>query len=425
MAMTDLAIVRRSLLSRWFATATTILTVGVAVGLLLVLIALRSAGEQAFARGTGNTHILVSADSSPLNSVLNAVFYMGTPARAVPLSRFDALSKDPRVAWAIPVVQGDSYKGFPTLATTNDFFTKFEPVAGEPWVFAQGDGFKKTFDVVLGAEAAQGTGLKVGSELHVTHGTPGPDDHSGHEHDDFHYHVAGILAPTATAHDRAVFITTDSTWIIHAHDRREAAKDPLGVTLENLRDNERLITGLYIRIRGRNNSDTPPTLPQIYEELRKDGTITVAQPAKQVEALFKVVSGVDRIIFALAAAVLFSSAVTIMLVLYQAMELRRRQVAVLRVLGASRLRVFMLALTEAAVIGMAASVLGIALAFIGVHVVVFGVHQSIGLTITPSLDARWIFSVAAGTVVLACLAGVVPAASAYRTDVLRNLRPIG
>lgn len=425
MAMTDLGIVRRSLLGRWFATATTVVTVGVAVGLLLVLIALRSAGEQAFARGTGNTHILVSADSSPLNSVLNAVFYMGTPARAVNLSRFDALSKDPRVAWAIPVVQGDSYKGFPTLATTNDFFTKFEPVSGTPWAFAQGSGFKKTFDVVLGAEAASGTGLKIGDELHVSHGTPDPDDKAGHEHEEFHYTVAGILAPTATSHDRAVFITTDSTWLVHAHDLRKAAKNPLEPALENLTDNERKVTGLYIRVRGRGNTDTPATLPQLYEELRKDGALTVAQPAKQVEALFKVVSGVDRIIFALAAAVLVSTAITIMLVLYQAMELRRRQVAVLRVLGASRGRVFMLALTEAAVIGLAASVLGVALAFFGSYAVVFAVHERMGLTITPSLDARWMFAVAAGTTVLACLAGVVPAAAAYRTDVLRNLRPIG
>jgi putative ABC transport system permease protein len=93
--------------------------------------------------------------------------------------------------------------------------------------------------------------------------------------------------------------------------------------------------------------------------------------------------------------------------------------------GASRGRVFMLALTEAAVIGVAAAALGIALAFIGAYVVAWGVYQSIGLTITPSLDARSIVAVAAATVVLACLAGVVPAASAYRTDVLRNLRPIG
>ncbi|MFT3686222.1 MAG: ABC transporter permease [Phycisphaerales bacterium] len=433
MAMTDFGIVRRSLLSggRWFATATTVLTVGVAVGLLLVLIALRSAGEQAFARGTGNMHLLVSKDSSPLNSVLNAVFYMGTPARADNISKFDAIRKDGRVAWAIPVLQSDSFHGHPTLSTTTEFFSLFQPAAGTSWSFVQGGPFKETFDVVLGSRVAAETRLKVGDELHITHGKPNEaaGEH-GHEHEGVHFKVSGVLAPTATAHDNAVFTTLESAWLIHADENREAAAKAARTavvepTVENLRPDEKPITGLYVRVKGRDDSNTPATLPQIYEELRKDGTITVAQPGQQVTSLFKVVAGIDRIIFALAAAVLFSTAITIMLVLYQAMELRRRQVAVLRVLGASRERVFMLALTEAAVIGVAASLLGVALAFVGSYVVAAGIHAQLGLTVTPSLDARWLVSIGAGTVLLACVAGLVPAATAYRTDVLRNLRPIG
>lgn len=424
MAMTDLTIVGRSLAGRWFATATTIATVGIAVGLLLVLIALRSAGEQAFARGTGNMHLLVSADSSPLNSVLNSVFYMGKPSAAKPLASFNALRADPRVSWSIPVVHGDSYKGYPTLATTNDFFTSFEPAQRDPWRFVQGTAFKGTFDVVLGSEAAAGTRLKLGDHIHLSHGASGEGEHA-HEHGEFDFHIVGILAPSATAHDRAVMITTEATWLVHAHDLRLAAKNPVEPTVENLRDDEKPITGLFIRVKGRANTDAPPALQELYSELRRDGTITVAQPGAQITSLFRVVGGIDRIIFALAAAVLVSTAVTIMLVLYQAMELRRRQVAVLRVLGASRMRIFMLALTEAAVIGIAASALGVAIAFIGAYGVAAAVHQQIGLAIAPQLDARWVLSIVAGTTALACLAGMVPAASAYRTDVLRNLRPVG
>ncbi|MBY0307963.1 MAG: ABC transporter permease [Phycisphaerales bacterium] len=426
MAMTDLSIVRRSLLSggRWFATATTVLTVGIAVGLLLVLLSLRSAGEQAFSRGTGNMHLLVSRDTSPLNSVLNAVFYMGVPARAEEVGRFDPLRRDPRVAWAVPVLQGDSFKGHPTLATTPEFFTSFQPAPEGPWRFAQGGLPGGTFDVVLGGRAAAETGLRVGDTLHITHGTPGRGGgERGHEHEEFTFEVVGVLEPTATAHDNAVFTTLESAWLIHAHERRGKGGDGEEPTVANLRPDEKLVTGLYVRVRGR--GDTAATLPQLYEELRKDGTITVAQPGQQVTGLFKVVSGIDRIVFALAAAVLVSSAVTVMLVLYQAMELRRRQVAVLRVLGASRGRVFMLVLTEAAVIGVAASVLGCVLALTGSQGVAAAVRGRFGLTVTPSLDARWVVSVAAGTVLLACLAGVVSAAAAYRTDVLRHLRPIG
>ncbi len=422
MAMTDLSIVRRSLTSRWFATGTTVLTVGVAVGLLLVLIALRSAGEQAFSRGTGNMHLIVSADTSPLNSVLNTVYYAGAPARKVPLSRYEALRADGRVEWALPMVQGDNFKGFPTVATDADYFTKFKPAADTGWSFAQGRPFEKQHEVVLGAEAAAGTGLRIGDTVAITHGT---DPNGAEVHTDFPFTVVGILNPTATRHDRAVFMNLTSVWIMHAHDLREEAGNHEEPTEANLTPAEKPLTGIYVRLRSRAGSDTPPTLPQVFESLRADGTITVAQPAQQVTRLFDIVGSVDKIIFALAAAVVVSTSVTIMLVLYQAMELRRRQVAVLRVLGASRGRVFMLTLTEAAIIGLAASILGTAFAFVGSHAVAAAVHHYLQITITPKLDPRWIISIIAGATALACTAGIVPAIVAYRTDVLRNLRPIG
>jgi putative ABC transport system permease protein len=399
-----------------------VLTVGVAVGLLLVLIALRSAGEQVFARGTGNIHLIVSADSSPLNSVLNTVFYAGAPARKISLTRLDTLRADPRIDWALPVVQGDNYKGFPTVASEPEYFQKFRPAPDATWTFAQGRPFAAQQELVLGAEAAAKSRLKLGDKVVVTHGT---DPNGTDVHTDFPFTVVGVLAPTGTAHDRAVFMNLVSVWLMHAHDLREEAGDKEEPTAANLRLDEKPLTGIYLHLRSRAGSETPPTLPQVFEELRKDTSITVAQPADQVKKLFTIVSGVDKIIFALAAAVLFSTAITIMLVLYQAMQLRRRQVAVLRVLGASRGRVFMLALTEAAVIGVAASLLGVALAFAGSYVVAAGIHSQLGLTVTPSLDARWLVSIGAGTVLLACVAGLVPAATAYRTDVLRNLRPIG
>lgn len=424
MAMTDFNIVTRSLTGRWFATATTILTVGVAVGLLLVLASMRNAGEQAFARGTGNMHLLVSADSSPLNSVLNTVFYAGAPGRKLPYARYETLRADPRVDWALPVVQGDNYKGFPTVATIPEYFTRFYPADNTPWTFATGECFSTQQEIVLGSEAAAKTGLKVGDKITVTHGTEAHGEH-GHDHDAFPFTVVGILAPTATAHDRAIFMNLTSAWLIHAEDLREKAGNKEEPTEANLTPDEKPLTGLYINLRTRPGSTTPPTLAALFNELRADTSITVAQPADQVRKLFEVVSGIDRIIFALAAAVLFSSAITIMLVLYQAMELRRRQVAILRVLGASRGRVFMLVLTEAAVIGVAASVLGVFLAYIGAHAVAYAVFHTLGLTITPSLDPRLVASIVSGAIALACLAGIVPAAVAYRTDVLRNLRPIG
>src|SRR5262245_43833020 len=135
--MTDFTIILRSLHARLFSTLTTVVSVAVAVALMLVLLSMKDSGQQAFERGSGNMHLLVSADSSPLTSVLNGVFYANPPSRWIAWSRFQEIASDPRITgdpanaslapgFAIPNQQGDSYRGsFPTLATTPDFFSKF------------------------------------------------------------------------------------------------------------------------------------------------------------------------------------------------------------------------------------------------------------------------------------------------------------
>ncbi|MCP9874827.1 ABC transporter permease [Synechococcus sp. Cruz CV-v-12] len=418
--MTDFSIIRRSLTSRLFSTASTVLTVAVAVALMLVLLSMRDAGRRSLERGSGNMHLLVSADTSPLTSVLNAVFYARAPARALPLTRATELGKNPMVEWALPVAQGDNYKGYPTLAVPREFFGRFEPVAGQPFKLAAGKFPADDFDIVLGAAAARGSGLAIGDKVVVTHGT---GSEGGHEHDEHPYVVSAVLAPTGTAHDRAVFISLVSTWIMHADDFRKKRGDPEEPTAANLRESEKLITGIYVRGKGRAGSDTPATLPQLFSELRSDPTLTVASPSQQIDQLFKIIGNIDKLFIAIAGVVLLSSAVTIMLVMHNTMELRKRQIAVLRVLGASRGRVFSLVLTESAILGLLGAGLGVALAAGGAVATAAAVRGQLGLVIEPRIEVLWAVVLVGASVGLACLAGLLPAVRAYRTNVLASLRP--
>ncbi len=428
MAMSDLTIIGRSLTGRMFSTVTTVVTVAVAVGLMFVLLSLRDAGRQAFERGSGNMHLIVSMDSSPLVSVLNGVFYANAPARPISWQRFQQIADDGRVEWAIPNQQGDSFQGLPVLATTPQFFTHFTPAPGEPWRLAQGTFFEGPFDLVLGARAARATGLRVGDKIHLTHGRS--DARAGgapaHVHYDFTYRVAGILEPTGSAHDRALFSDLRASWIIHAHDRRRA-EDPNSPrpTEADLTDADRLVTGIYLRCVTRGGAATSPLVPVVASELRSDPSIVVAEPKAEIDKLFAIVSNVDQVLLAMAAVVMVSSGIGIMLALYNSMEQRRRQIAVLRVLGASRPRIFGLVLTESAVLGALGAAAGLGLGLIGAQAAAGVMKERLGLVVQPSLPLDWMIVMAAATVVLASLAGLVPAVMAYRTSVARNLRPIG
>jgi len=450
--ISDMTIVLRSLRTRALATSVATALVAIAVALLLVLLSLREAASQAFRRGTGNIHLLVSADASPLVAVLNGLFYANAPANPIAWAKFKEIEGSFPWQWCIPTQLGDSFRGQPVMATSAEFFTDFEPVAGMPFQFSDGRVFEEAFEVVVGSSVARDFGLQVGQKIVFTHGSGGSRE-GGHEHADHPYEVVGVLQPTGSAHDRALFTNLVSTWVIHAEEKRahepkvaesetnapkpettaseadhdhghDHGHDHVHVDEADLRDDEKLITGILLRIPTRSGSDASASIAAQFDRLRRDVSITVAQPAQQIGRLMALIGDIDWLFVAMAVVVLFSSAASIMLAMVSSMELRRRQVAILRVLGASAWRVFALAITESTLIGLVGAGIGAALAIVGGQIATTLLQERVGLVIAGAVDSRAAILVAAGAVVLAALAGIVPAVKAYRTSIARHLKPL-
>ncbi|MCH2160906.1 MAG: ABC transporter permease [Phycisphaerales bacterium] len=467
--MSDFAIVLRSLRTRKVSSGITIAMVAVAVALLLTLLSLRESAQQSFRRGTGNAHLLVSGDASPLVAVLNGIFHLNAPRMSIPMTKIEEIKSKFPWAYAIPTQLGDSFRGFPVVASNPQYLEKFEPVAGEPWGFLTGRGPAGALEVALGSEVARSTGLGVGDRLHLTHGSPGgrepvvrvvtgpqfpgmpgedePGDESTnfpgmdegpvapeieihaelapHVHDEFAFEVVGVLKPTGSHHDRTVVADLRGAWLVHAVDRREAAGRPLPTGVEDLEDGDRLVTGLLLQTPTRPGRGVSVSVQQAFDMLRRDPELTVASPSNQIDRLFQIVSGVDAIFVAMAVAVLCSTAIGVLLALWNSMDMRRRQIAILRVLGASRGRVLGLVLGESVMMGLAGAVLGTVLCVLGGRVAAAALESRTGVHIVPELDLATILVVVAFTVVLSAVAGLGPAMKAYRTSVAEHLRPLG
>ncbi len=437
--MNDMVIVVRSLRARTLASVVTAAMVAVAVALLLVLLSMRTAASDAFRRGTGNVHLLVSADASPLVAVLNGLFYANPPANPISHTKFAEIRDSFPWSWAIPTQLGDSYRGSPVVATSPEFLSAFEPSVGRPFTLRDGRAFVAPFEVVAGSDAARAHGLALGSKIALTHGA-GALAQGGHEHTDHPYAVVGILSPTGSAHDRALFTNLESSWVIHAEERHERESegehedhaagesgddhDHRHVEVADLTDADRLITGILLRIPTRPGSDASASLATQFDRLRRDTSITVAQPAQQIGRLMAIVGDIDWLFIAMAVVVLLSSAVSILLAMVASMELRRRQVAILRVLGASSWRVFSLAVTESTLIGLVGSLAGCAIAVGGCALATTLLADRIGLALSGAIDPRSAILVSLGAIVLSAIAGIVPAAKAYSTTVADHLRPI-
>lgn len=420
--MNDFTIIRRSLVARFFSTVVTILMVATAVAMLLVLLSLKDAGHRAFQRGSGNMHMLVSRDPSPLTAVLNGVFHARPPRNPIDWATYERIADSYPWAFAVPIQQGDSFRGFPVIATTPEFFSAFEPHPGEAWAFSAGGPFEASFEVVLGSAAARETGLGVGDHLVLTHGT---DDHGGHVHDEHEFTVTGVLEPTGGPHDRALFAELESAWIVHAQDRmeREAHTHDLA-TAEDLIPADRLVTSIYLRLLTRPGASLSGIQQQVFDELRRDPSITVADPRQEIDRLFAIISNVDVILIAMAWVVMISSGIAILLALYNSMEQRRRQIAVLRVLGCSRPRVFGLIMTESALLAIIGAAVGAGLGYGGALLAATVMKERLGLVVDPQLPLQAIATVIIGVVALAIAAGIIPAIMAYRTSVVSRLRPV-
>jgi len=442
MSITSATIIRRSLFARLFSTITTIITVAVAVGLMLVLLSMGESSRKAFERGAGNMHLLVSNDTNRLVSVLNAVFYAGAPAGYITWDKYREVDRLVRGRlpvktneFVIPIQQGDSYRGFAVLATTPEFFERFStdpeyqpPMEGDAeaygWILRDGQFLQEAFDIVVGAEAARLTGLSVGDEIHLTHGLA--DQEGAHQHNEWTWTVRGILEATGSAHDRALFAMLESSWLIHAQDFVNRESDnPAPLDLETLDPEYRKITGLLIRVPTRPGRTMSASSGEIAYQLAQDPALMVAEPRTEVNNLFEIVSNIDDILIGMAAIVMISSGIAIMLALYNSMEQRRRQIAVLRVLGASRQRIFALVIIESALIGLAGALTGIALCLVASQIVAAVLKARLGLVVSPQFDPLVVLAVTGGTILLAGIAGIIPAFVAYRTSVARNLRPMG
>ena len=424
MPITDTTLLARSLAARKFSTATTIAVVALGVALMLVLLSMKDAGRQAFDRGRGNMHVLISGpQQDPLVTVLNSIFYSGAPRNYMFITKRDELLATNPLAWAIPTQLGDSFGGLPVMATTTDFFALFQPTEAAPWTMTEGRIFNKPFELVVGSEAAEITGLNIGDRIPLTHGIP-RFDKDAHVHDEYLYEVVGILATTNTLHDRAIFSDLTSSWTLHAHDRRKVELGPDAVpTPADLIDEDKKLTALYARVLSRPGRDVSAIFQSAFNGLRSDPSITIAAPKQEIDKLFRIVGNIDQIIVALAATVLVVGAITVMLVLYQAMEQRRRQIAVMRVLGCTKPRIFSLIITESAIIGTAGALAGTAVGLIAARVVADILYQRLGLVINPGFEARLILGLAVATIALAAVAGLIPAVAANRTAVIKNLRP--
>ena len=352
----------------------TVIGIGLGVALVCAVLALRHESERALSRDAGLYDLVVGGKGSPLQLVLSSVYHLDSPTGNLPYSDFERLRRDSRVLWVAPVGLGDNFSGYRIVGTEPQFFDLPDRNGKAFFTFAKGKVFEDRFDVVLGSQVAASTGLGLGDTFFGTHGlveVPGAEVHR-----DFPYRVSGILAPTATAQDRAIFGTLESVWEIHETEDRLHSAIQGSALLEGHRERE--ASAILIRLK------TPGLRLWMGDEIRKETDGIAAIPINEILRFQQGIIGpVQQALLFVAAAVVVVSCLTVLVTLHQAAERRRRDIAILRSLGALRREVASLVFAEGLLLTGGGILLGLLLGHGGLALSVGPFRDATGLILDP------------------------------------------
>lgn len=438
----------RNIEQRAFASSLTGLSMALGVALMvLVLVIHEVVVSQLSNDAQGYNFIIGGGKGSPYEVVLTTVFHLGKPLYPFPYRDYrefvDGKYKD-LADVAVPVCLGDSYtadgeQSYRVVGTTPDMFDKLSYGADDDgnekhYSFSSGENFKTKdfFTAVVGSVVANRTGLKVGSKFRPTHGV----DPGGDKHDEFE--VVGVLAPTGTANDRALFVNIEGFYLLEGHsspaeegdeaagseDASDAAASEESTagtdSVKPLPESLRKVSSILIRC----PEDNPMASLAVESAVNRRGNYTT-----QAVAPVTVVAQLQRsfltpmrvVLLVLTVLIVVVAGISILVSIYNSMSERGHDIAVMRALGASRSAVMAIILVESILLSLLGAVAGLAIGHAVLAAAGPFVEFYTGITV-PAWRFTWqeLF-LAPALVSFATLVGLLPALTAYRTDVARTL----
>ncbi len=388
--------------ARSLNTLLNILLLALGIATIVLLLLTTAQLDQRMRRDAQGIDLVIGAKGSPMQVILSSIYHLDVPTGNIPYKQTQEISKHRAVKKAIPLALGDSYKGARIVGTTHAYLDHYGARV------AQGKRWEKTLEAVIGADVAKRMNLKLGNKFHGSHGL----GEAGEVHEEHPYTVVGILEPSGSVLDRVVLCSVESVWAMHAshHDIKD-----INDIANQLKDEEKEYTALLIQYA------SPVAAAILPRYVNNNSAMQAASPAYETARLFSIIGvGVD-VLRGFALVLVFSAGLSVFIALYNALNERRYDLAVMRTLGARPGTLLLLLLFEGLLLALIGGVLGIA----GGHALteVLGhalrLAQQVSVTGWTWINSEWwVLALAAGVGVVAAL---IPAWRAYRTDIAGTL----
>mgnify|MGYP001162831232 FL=1 len=405
-----------SMRSRLIPVGLVVVALSASMALLLSFDRIQQATKGGFNQSLSGVDLVLGPRGSGLELVLYTVFHLGKPTNNITTATVSDIASDPMVEWSVPVALGDSHRGFRVISTTKAYFDRIKFAGDKPLVFAQGNAFSDLNEVVLGSGVAEALGYTLGTTIFVTHGS----EMLGELHDDFSFNVAGILAPTGTPTDRAVFVSLEGYELIHLGWKNGSKAISLkGLDIDAI-PRDRLypetVTAVYLGLKSKLG---------IFKFIRKindypEEAISAVIPGVALAQLWSMVGTVDSVFKLVNWLIIGISIIGMVTMMITGLDGRTREMTILRALGASPPKLACLVLLETFVISLTA----ILSAVILVRILTLGAADLLGEWAGIRVQLTWLAGNELVTLMIVVLAGLgaslIPAGMVYRRSLHRG-----
>jgi putative ABC transport system permease protein len=409
----------RSAWNRRYTLALTVCAIALSTFMLLGVERMRTDLRGSFSSAVSGTDLIVGPRTGSVQLLLYAVFRVGAPTHNLRWRSVEALAEMRGVAWVVPLSLGDSHRGFPVLGTHTGYFDHFRHGEQQPLKLREGRRFEDLYDAVLGAEVAQRLGYRLGERITLAHGT---GEVTLAEHADHPFTVVGVLARTGTPVDRTVHISLEAMEALHLDWLAGAPLPGWRVDAEQARRlalQPRTVTAALV---GLHNRAAVFSVQRQVNQYAGEPLMAIL-PGVALDELWDVVGAGERALLLMSGLIALVSMAGLMSVVLAGLNERRRELAVLRAVGAGLRHLLLLLTLEGMLLTLASIGLGMAaLAACGLALGPW-LQSEFGLTLQWTQVTATEIGLLAGLLAAGWLASLLPGWRAYRLSLADGLSP--
>ena len=374
-----------------------LLLLALGTGLISILLLVTTQIEDKFDKNQAGVDLIIGAKGSPLQLVLSSMYHIDNPTGNINLGEFQEFMSNPMarryIKQVIPVSSGDSHAGHRIVGTTHAYPKLYK---GE---LAQGKLWEKKFEVTIGSVVAKRLNMKVGDTFYSAHGVGGEGD----MHEDNPLTVVGVLKPTGSVIDQLLLTGTETVWGVH-----ESEGEPVD-------SSNREVTSMLVFCRNKFGVLTIPNL------INKQTKMMAASPAMETARLYDLTGNAIDVLQILAVIIVIVSGLSIFISLFSSLKERQYELALMRVMGATPLRLFFLVILEGIILSILGYLIGIGLSHFAMFMLEGSLEESYQYDFSSTLFLTEEWYLLAGAVALGFIAALIPAVRASKTDISTTL----